>query len=95
VEVTGENDSDEILTDHRPRSCKKQQIRILMFHNSLTFRLLQNWKLRLSGADSITNSKIDGELGENSRNGNSCTFSVRTHWMSDTAISISAAYVFR
>jgi hypothetical protein len=40
--LTGENDSDEILTDHRLRSCEHQQVAIRMLHNVFTICLLQD-----------------------------------------------------
>jgi hypothetical protein len=40
--MTDENDSDEILTDHRLRSCQRQQVAIRMLHNVFTICLLQD-----------------------------------------------------
>jgi hypothetical protein len=40
--MTDENYSDEILTDHRLRSCQGPQAAIWMFHNIFTFRVLQD-----------------------------------------------------
>jgi hypothetical protein len=42
VVPTDENDSDEILTDHRLRSCQRQQVAIRMLHNVFTICLLQD-----------------------------------------------------
>ena len=40
MSMTDENDSDEILTDHRLRSCQRQQVAIRMLHNIFTICLL-------------------------------------------------------
>jgi hypothetical protein len=42
AELTDENDSDEILTDHRLRFCQRQQVAIRMLHNVFTICLLQD-----------------------------------------------------
>jgi hypothetical protein len=42
VELTDENDSDEILTDHRLRFCQRQQVANSTLHNVFTICLLQD-----------------------------------------------------
>jgi hypothetical protein len=42
VVSTSENDSDEILTDHRLRLCQRQRAAIRMLHNVFTICLLQD-----------------------------------------------------